>query len=144
MLNIRNVYSWTMESVNEFLEDPELRMVAKKLYKEDFTKYCNSMQEELKDLSADEQFQEFIDECLGESDQETFLGLLDAFAKERNLKAYYCDAYIINGDDYWTLYITKVLPLNKKDIQELVEVYLEETGGCSDLSEIVTHKLLGE
>lgn len=144
MLTVQSAYSWTMESVNEFLEDPELRMVAKKLYKEDFTEYCNSMQEELKDLSADEQFQEFIDECLGESDHETFLELLDAFAKERNLKAYYCDAYINSNDDYWTLCITKVVPLSQEDIQELIEVYLEETGGCSGLSEIVTHKLLGE
>jgi len=144
MLTVQNACSWTTSGLDEFLEDQELRKIAKSLYKNDFKEFCDDMKEEFKGMSAEKKFQSFIEESLRDNEQEVFLEIMEAFAKKKKVKAAFCDAFMISGNDYWTLYITKVLPLNKEDIQELVEVYLEETNGCAELAEVVTHKLLGE
>jgi len=147
MLQLMNLDRWYPESFTSFIEeDHYMREIAKELYADEFNEYCEEFKEEIAKANGtlDQTFIHFVSECLDDNDVDRFYEVLEVFARKRKYKAFVIDCYMDDHADYWTLLIHQIVPLDKRDLLDLVEVYMQEIGSDNTLAEVVLEKMLPE
>ena len=124
MILLSDMYYEDFENFIDFVDDSELYIIARDLYKKEFEEFCKD--EEFPEGTTEKgKFVTFVEETLIDAEQETLTEILEMFAKRRGWKATICDAYMRSDGYHWVLKIFQVTPHSKEDLVELFEVFAE-------------------
>lgn len=150
MLRITYLDTWEVSSVAELLNDKNMLSIAKSYYEKAFKKYCK----EVEDANGKRHpkpsvlWKDFVEEDLMIEPYETFNELLEEYVIIEGIKSCFFDITYSERSDCWVLQVMQVIPQRKKDIEELIHVFMEQQGegNMAELAvEAITSKLqLGE